>query len=88
MKNTPGTYYIIVIENTQLNQIVASGSLILEKKFIHSCGQVRHYTINFDSSNVFTCTMFDKCIYSQLQRGRIEDIVVDSTYRGKQFGKM
>lgn len=52
MKNTPDAYYIIVIENTQLNQIVASGSLILEKKFIHSCGQVRHYTVNFDLSNV------------------------------------
>lgn len=42
MKSTPGTYYIVVIENTLTNRIVASGSLILEKKFIHSCGQVRH----------------------------------------------
>jgi len=39
---------------------VASGSLTLENKFIHSCGR----------------------------RGRVEDIVVHSDYRGKRFGKM
>ncbi|VVC45943.1 Acyl-CoA N-acyltransferase,GNAT domain [Cinara cedri] len=39
MKNNVGTYYITVIEDTQINVIVASGSLVLEKKFIHSCGQ-------------------------------------------------
>lgn len=39
MKNA-GTYYIIVIEDLRTNEIVASGSLVLEKKFIHSCGQV------------------------------------------------
>lgn len=40
MKNL-GMYYIIIIEDKKLNQIVATGSLILERKFIHSCGQVR-----------------------------------------------
>jgi len=59
MKNA-GIYYIIVVEDLTQKQIVASGSLILEKKFIHSCGQ----------------------------RGRIEDIVVNSKYRGKRFGKI
>lgn len=42
MKANAGTYYIIVVEDTQRDRIVASGSLVLEKKFIHSCGQVRH----------------------------------------------
>lgn len=42
MKNNSGTYYIIVIEDTDENCIVASGSLTIEKKFIHLCGQVRH----------------------------------------------
>lgn len=60
MKNNSGTYYIIVIEDTEENRIVASGSLTIEKKFIHFCGQ----------------------------RGRIEDIVVDSNCRGKRFGKI
>lgn len=33
--------YIIVLEDTLENRLVASGTLSLEKKFIHSCGQVR-----------------------------------------------
>jgi len=41
MKNY-GTYYIIVIEDKEFNKIVASGSLILEKKFIHDCGHVSY----------------------------------------------
>lgn len=50
MKHNNGIYYIIVIKDTQVNRIVASGSLILEKKFIHSCGQVR-YKLSFQ--NIF-----------------------------------
>ncbi|EPZ35760.1 acyl-CoA N-acyltransferase [Rozella allomycis CSF55] len=38
----PGTYYIIVIENTTTQKLVASGSLILEKKFIHGNGLAGH----------------------------------------------
>ncbi|XP_022183094.1 probable glucosamine 6-phosphate N-acetyltransferase [Myzus persicae] len=60
MKKNSGTYYIIVVEDTEENCIVATGSLTIEKKFIHLCGQ----------------------------RGRIEDIVVDSNCRGKRFGKI
>ncbi|XP_060880664.1 glucosamine 6-phosphate N-acetyltransferase [Metopolophium dirhodum] len=60
MKNNSGTYYIIVVEDTEKNCIVASGSLTIEKKFIHLCGQ----------------------------RGRIEDIVVNSNCRGQRFGKI
>ncbi|XP_050437653.1 glucosamine 6-phosphate N-acetyltransferase [Adelges cooleyi] len=58
--NNGGTHYIIVVHDTQKNRIVATGSLIIEKKFIHSCGK----------------------------RARVEDIVVDSDYRGKGFGKI
>lgn len=39
MKRT-GDYYIIVVEDTQLGQIVATATLILEHKFIHSCAKV------------------------------------------------
>ncbi|XP_050526571.1 glucosamine 6-phosphate N-acetyltransferase [Daktulosphaira vitifoliae] len=59
MKNSDGMYYIIVIHDLHCNRVVASGSLILERKFIHSCGQ----------------------------RARVEDIVVNSDYRSKGFGK-
>ncbi|XP_027848009.2 probable glucosamine 6-phosphate N-acetyltransferase [Aphis gossypii] len=60
MRKDSGTYFIIVIEDTVKKCIVATGSLIIEKKFIHQCGH----------------------------RGRIEDIVVHSDYRGKRFGKI
>lgn len=36
MKRT-GDYYITVVEDTNLEQIVATATLILEHKFIHSC---------------------------------------------------
>jgi len=39
MQHCPQTYFIIVIVDTNLDQIVASGGLILEQKFIHSAGQ-------------------------------------------------
>ncbi|KAJ1912003.1 Glucosamine-phosphate N-acetyltransferase-like protein [Mycoemilia scoparia] len=35
-------YYITVIEDTAAERVVASGSLICELKFIHSCGKVGH----------------------------------------------
>uniref|UniRef100_A0A7N6AFA8 Glucosamine 6-phosphate N-acetyltransferase n=1 Tax=Anabas testudineus TaxID=64144 RepID=A0A7N6AFA8_ANATE len=41
MKNT-GDYYVIVVEDTNLGQIVATATLITEHKFIHSCAKVRY----------------------------------------------
>ncbi|XP_070687240.1 glucosamine 6-phosphate N-acetyltransferase [Pempheris klunzingeri] len=38
MKKT-GDYYIIVVEDTNLEQIVATATLITEHKFIHSCAK-------------------------------------------------
>ena len=40
MKKCVGTYYIAVIEDTEARCVVASASLVLEQKFIHSAGQV------------------------------------------------
>lgn len=93
MKKNAGTYYIIVIEDTENNKIVATGSLVLEKKFIHSCGQVRlNCSYLFSTKKICNISLHllpKLLIYVfKLQRGRIEDIVVDSNYRGKQFGKM
>uniref|UniRef100_A0A3B4GNS5 Glucosamine 6-phosphate N-acetyltransferase n=2 Tax=Pundamilia nyererei TaxID=303518 RepID=A0A3B4GNS5_9CICH len=38
MKKT-GDYYVIVVEDTNLSQIVATATLITEHKFIHSCAK-------------------------------------------------
>ncbi|CAL9701931.1 unnamed protein product [Knipowitschia caucasica] len=38
MKKT-GDYYVIVVEDTHLGQIVATATLITEHKFIHSCAK-------------------------------------------------
>eukprot|EP01122_Echinamoeba_exundans_P002752 TRINITY_DN12733_c0_g1_i1.p1 TRINITY_DN12733_c0_g1~~TRINITY_DN12733_c0_g1_i1.p1 ORF type:complete len:173 (-),score=26.73 TRINITY_DN12733_c0_g1_i1:22-540(-) len=60
IKKFEGTYWIVVIEDTTSHSIVATGTLILEKKFTHVCGSVGH----------------------------IEDIVVSSSCRGQQLGKL
>ncbi|XP_054626999.1 glucosamine 6-phosphate N-acetyltransferase [Dunckerocampus dactyliophorus] len=38
MKKT-GDYYVVVVEDTHLGQIVATATLITEHKFIHSCAK-------------------------------------------------
>ncbi|XP_071961906.1 glucosamine 6-phosphate N-acetyltransferase-like [Antedon mediterranea] len=60
MRSCKNTYYIIVIEDVSTGRIVACGTLIVERKFIHACAT----------------------------RGLIEEIVVDSNYRGQQLGKL
>src|SRR6478609_8754792 len=35
-------YFIIVIENVPVGKIVACGTMLLERKFIHNCGMVGH----------------------------------------------
>jgi len=46
MQSLPGHYFIMVIEDSVARegkgQIIAAASLILELKFIHSCGRVGH----------------------------------------------
>ncbi|CAM1318951.1 GNPNAT1 (predicted) [Pycnogonum litorale] len=59
MKNS-GDYYIVVLEDTQTNEVIGSGTLLIELKFIHST----------------------------TKRGRIEDLVVNDQYRGRQLGKL
>ena len=39
MKST-GSYYVVVVEDTDKNQVVAAATLILEQKFIHECALV------------------------------------------------
>ncbi|KAL1237089.1 hypothetical protein TPS_07130 [Trichinella pseudospiralis] len=60
MRNCQGTYYVVVIEDLSKSIIVGTCMLVIERKFIHSCGS----------------------------RARLEDLVVDTAYRGKQLGKL
>lgn len=54
------SYFVVVIEDIPLQKVIGSGTLVLERKFIHSAGI----------------------------RGRVEDVVVSSDYRGRQLGKL
>ncbi|ESN94236.1 hypothetical protein HELRODRAFT_68685 [Helobdella robusta] len=37
MKSTPSTYFIFVIEDLEKQKIVASATVVVERKFIHEC---------------------------------------------------
>eukprot|EP01133_Synstelium_polycarpum_P017770 gene17770-21198_t len=52
------TYFIVVAEDLSTRRIIATGTLVIEKKFIRDCALCGH----------------------------IEDIVVDTSYRGKNLG--
>ncbi|KAK4272731.1 hypothetical protein QN277_021245 [Acacia crassicarpa] len=52
-------HVICVMEDELCRRIIATGSVLIEKKFLRNCGKVGH----------------------------IEDVVVDSSARGKQLGK-
>ena len=39
MKSSSG-YFIVVIEDVALEKVVGAATLLVEKKFIHECGQV------------------------------------------------
>ncbi|ESP01619.1 hypothetical protein LOTGIDRAFT_180290 [Lottia gigantea] len=38
MKASPGGYYILVLENTETEEVIASATLVVEFKFIHNAG--------------------------------------------------
>ena len=40
MRDCNSTYYVIVLEDTREGRVVGVASLLLERKFIHSCGSV------------------------------------------------
>lgn len=35
-----GDYYVTVIEDTRINKLIGSATLVIEHKFIHDCGNV------------------------------------------------
>merc|ERR1712168_237935 len=40
MKSCKDTYYVVVIEDVNLARVIGAATLVVEKKFIHSCGLV------------------------------------------------
>ena len=40
MRDCNSTYYVIVVEDRSLARLVGAATLVLERKFIHSCGSV------------------------------------------------
>ncbi|KAK2161350.1 hypothetical protein LSH36_118g03015 [Paralvinella palmiformis] len=38
MKHCPNTYYVVVLEDTNKQQVIGSATLVIEQKFIHSTG--------------------------------------------------
>eukprot|EP00842_Homolaphlyctis_polyrhiza_P000750 jgi/Hompol1/1676/HPOL_004882-RA len=42
LKQRNDTYFSIVIEDTKLAKIIAAGTILVERKFIHGCGNVGH----------------------------------------------
>lgn len=76
-----GDYYVTVIEDTRKNQIIGAASLIIERKFIHNCAVVSQESSPVQYSYTLSYSF-------TLQRGRLEDVVVNDTYRGKQLGKL
>lgn len=69
MKKT-GDYYVIVVEDTNLSQIVATATLITEHKFIHSCAKVQYTLHKFVYIQVHNCLFFfSLCFpYHQLRK--------------------
>ena len=41
MKACKDSYYIIIVEDTSVGQVIASGTLAIEQKFIHTASKVR-----------------------------------------------
>ena len=40
MRDCNSTYYVLVVEDRSLARLVGAATLVLERKFIHSCGSV------------------------------------------------
>jgi glucosamine-phosphate N-acetyltransferase len=42
MRNEPGSYYILVVVSRETDQIVGSGGVFVERKFLRGLGRVGH----------------------------------------------
>jgi hypothetical protein len=48
-----GDYYVTVVEDVTLGQIVATATLIIEHKFIHSCAKVCGHINAYENNRCF-----------------------------------
>ena len=56
MTSCPGTYYLLVVEDIELAKIVASGTLVVEQKYIHEIAVVCVFIASFTNLfKVFIC---------------------------------
>ena len=46
MKSCPNTYFITVVVDTELDLVIGAGSIVVEQKFIHDCGEVSSLPFN------------------------------------------
>lgn len=42
LKSIDNTYFIVTIEDTTVSKVVATGTLVIERKFTHMTGRVGH----------------------------------------------
>ncbi len=83
-----GDYYVIVVEDTNLGQIVATATLIIEHKCIHACAKVIDLIFNYYILNTYFAIFIVQYNILSRQRGRVEEVVVSDVCRGKQLGKL
>lgn len=89
MKNCRGSYYVVVVEDCDRKQIVASATLHIEQKFIHQCRPVIFFCFRYQRLCLSDNTRKSFFLFwRNPQRGRIEDVVVDDNYRKRNIGKM
>ena len=73
MKSCPNTYFITVIVDTELDLVIGAGTIIVEQKFIHGCGEVIsqclisffQYVSYFDNLECYISRIIQFSIFSE-----------------------
>lgn len=73
-----GSYKTVVIEDTSISKVIASATVFVERKFIHSCGKVLRLAAR-------SALGINDVVPRQV--GHIEDVVTSSDYRGKRYAR-
>ena len=55
MKQSQGNYYVTVLEDTRTNEIIGNATLLVEQKFIHSCGLVSNLGMTYLYGFLWLC---------------------------------
>jgi len=57
MKQCPGTYFVIVIEDVEKSEVVGAATLIVEQKFIHNAANVSGTYSPLQLGCLYLCAM-------------------------------